>query len=470
MKNKNDENNILLTNIREGYNLPAVYFQVKVEKALVKKDIKTVLNLNQLTGSRFDNFYTDTEKVRDGNTVSSLKELLSDPLNPYVKRLFTGFVGSGKTTELIKLCFHLEMELNVIIFSVWNRLKINELTIESLLFEIMEDLLQYLHIAGLLPENEPDRELREIIDKIEAWCSEVEIIKEKSKDQSWSLAAGVDLLKVAFFNAKTESRSSRSDKTVSTRIEERKINDLIFECNKIFDYLKDKTGKDTVLIIDDIEKMAFLKAREFYIQNASFIRDFHCKMVLTIPVELIYHSDFSIIQNVFGDAEVLPMIKIKDMNGNEFQQGIECLTDILNRRMDLSLFENRCYKKAIRYSGGLIRELFNIIQRAALIEEADKISEVSMNKSIDYHKDTFASRIQERRDEITIKFEEYLEILFDISDGNKTGPKRNLALLDLLRTRAVMKYNGQGFYDTHPLLDTFIKTYKEKKIKKSNEK
>ncbi len=468
MKNKKDENSVLLANIQEGYNLPSVYFEVKVEKAFEKKDITTVLNLNQLTGNRFDNFYTDTEKVRDGNTVSSLKKLLSDPLNPYVKKLFTGFVGSGKTTELIKLCFQLEEELNVIIFSVWNRLKINELTIESLLFEIAGDLLQYLHVTGLLPEKKPDSELQEIIHKIEEWCSETKIIEEKSKDKASSWAAGVELLKVAFFSAKTESRTSRSDKTESTRIEERKINDLIFECNRIFDYLKDKTGKDTVLIIDDIEKMAFLKAREFYIQNASFIRDFHCKMVLTIPVELIYHSDFSIIQNVFGDAEVLPMIKIKDVSGNEFQQGIDCLTDILKRRMDLDLFENRCYKEAIHYSGGSIRELFNIIQRAALIEEADKISETSMNKSIDYHKDTFSSRIQERRDEITITFEEYLDILFDISDGNKTGPKRNLALLDLLRTRAVMKYNGQGFYDTHPLLDTFIKTYKEKK--KNNEK
>lgn len=463
MENKTDENKILLTNIQEGYNLPNAYFKVLVNKALVKKDITTVLNLNQLTGQRFDAFYANTEKVRDGNTVSSLKGLLSDPLNPYMKRLFTGFVGSGKTTELIKLCLHLEKELNVIIFSVWNRLKINELSIESLLFEIIEDLLRYMQVSGLLPENAPDQKLKDIIDNIETWCSETKIIQEKRKDQSRTWAMGVELLKVAFFSAKTQSRTTKSVHTESTRIEEHQLHDLIFECNKIFDYLRDKTGKDTVLIIDDIEKMAFLKAREFFIQNASFIRDFRCKMVLTIPVELIYHSDFSIIQNVFGDAEVLPMIKIRDMEGHEFTQGIECLTEILNRRIDLNLFENHCYKEAIRYSGGSIRELFNIIQRAALIEEGDIISERSMSKSIDYHKDTFSSRIQERRDEITITFEEYLKVLFDISDGNKTSPTRNLALLDLLRTRAVMKYNGKGFYDTHPLLDTFIKTYKEKK-------
>ncbi len=85
-----------------------------------------------------------------------------------------------------------------------------------------------------------------------------------------------------------------------------------------------------------------------------------------------------------------------------------------------------------------------------------------MKRSINHHKDVFASRIQERNDEIKIGFEEYLEILFDIYDGNKTAPRKTRALLDLLRTRAVMKYNGEGFYDTHPLLDSFIESYKKR--------
>jgi hypothetical protein len=59
MKNKKAESNILLANIKEDYNLPAAYFQVKIDKAFERKDIKAVLNLNQLTGKRFDNFYSE---------------------------------------------------------------------------------------------------------------------------------------------------------------------------------------------------------------------------------------------------------------------------------------------------------------------------------------------------------------------------------------------------------------------------
>lgn len=460
----NSEESIILKSIREGYNLADVYFKVEVGKAVTKKEIKTVLNLEQLTGKRLKNFYVETDKVRDADTIASLEELLMDPLVPYTKKLFSGFTGSGKTTELIQLYAQMHEDFNVIIFSAWNRLSLNEITIKSLLFEILEDVLNYINLNNLVDES--DDLLRNIIETITGWCSETRIIKKEEKQEDKSLGAGIDFLKGLFFKAKIETRFSDIDSIESIRREARKIKDLIFECNKIFDYLEAKTGKGTLIIIDDLEKMSFTSAREFFVRDSAFIRDFRCKMVLTIPVELIYHPDFSIIQNVFGEAEVLPMIKVKDKEGNPYQPGIDCLTEILGRRLDLSLFENQCYLEAVKYSGGAIRELFRIVQRASLIEESDnKITVPSMQKSINYHMNIFSSRVQEHGGENRIKFQEYLDVLFDIYDGNKTAPMKTPALLDLLRTLAVMRFNGEGFYDTHPLLDNFIKAYKEKKQK-----
>jgi len=459
---------VLLQKIKEGYNLPENFFEIEIEKASEKRSIATVLDLQQLTGNRFESFYVETDEVRGGNTISSLEQLLKNPLKPYGKLLFSGFTGSGKTTELVKLYYKLQNDFNVIIFSAFSRLKIEELDIDSILFEIVEDALNYLLANNLVEEN--DKELKDIIDKITHWLSETRIIESKDKGEEKKLGAGIDLLKGIFFRAKIESTSRSSNKTESCRIEERKINDLIFECNKLFDYIKKETRKNTLIIIDDLEKMKFSKAREFFKENSSFIEKFRCKMILTIPVELIFHADFSIIENVYGEAEVLPMIKVKDKDGKKYPPGLDILQKILGKRIDLSLFEDDCYKDAIKYSGGAIRELFRIIQRAALIENSEVISCRSMQRSIDYYKDIFSSRVQERNDEIVIKFSEYLDVLIDIYNGNKTTPERNMALLDLLRTRAVMKYNGKGFYDTHPLLDDFIRAYKKKKQKNGQEK
>ncbi len=446
--------------IREGYNLPETYFNIEVEKASKRKDIITVLELEQLTGSRFERFYVETDEVRGAYTISSLEQLLKNPLTPYKKLLFSGFTGSGKTTELVKLYYQLLEDFNIIIFSAWNKLKINEITIEAVLFEIVEDVLNYLSYRNLWQEG--DESLNKIIDGITHWCSETRIIDEKASEKSKSLGIGIDFLKGIFGKAKVESKYSGSTTEKTTRIEERKINDLIFECNKIFDYIKEKTGKDTIIIIDDLEKMSFTKAKQFYVDNSSFIRDFHCKMLMTIPVELVYHPDFAIIQNVFDEAEVLPMIKIKDKEGDEYPPGVDILIEILKKRLNLSLFEKECYKEAIKYSGGAIRELFRIIRKAALIEKSDIITAASMRKSISQNKDMFGARIQEHGE---VKFEDYLDVLFDIKYGNKRTPEKNIALLDLLRTRAVMKYNEEGFYDTHPLLDDFIEDYWKKKQK-----
>jgi hypothetical protein len=463
-KNKKEES-IVLKPIREGYNLAEAYFEIEVKKAVSKKEIKTVLNLEQLTGNRLKNFYVETDKVRDADTIASLEELLKDPLAPYTKRLFSGFTGSGKTTELIQLYVKMQKDFNVIIFSAWNRLSLNEITIKSLLFEILEDVLNYMIENNLVDES--DKLLGNIIENIMEWCSETRIIKKEEKDKERSIGTGIDFLKWLFFKAKTETRFAEIDAIESIRKEARKIKDLIFECNKIFDYLEEKTGKEILIIIDDLEKMQFTAARDFYTRDSAFIRDFRCKMVMTIPVELVYHPDFAILQGIFGEAEVLPMIKVKNENGKPYKPGIDCLTEILGRRVELSLFENQCYSDAVKYSGGAIRELFRIVQRAALFEKSDnKITIPSMQKSIDYHKNIFASRVQEHGGDSTIKFEDYLEVLFDIYNGNKTTPKKTPALLDLLRTLAVMKFNGgEGFYDTHPLLDNFIKAYKEKKQK-----
>ena len=466
MGKNNNEESFILKSIREGYNLTEDYFTVKVGKATTNKEIMTVLSLEQLTGARLKNFYVESDKVRDAHTIASLKELLMDALVPYNKRLFSGFTGSGKTTELIQLYVQMKKNFNAIIFSAWNRLNLNEVSIKSLLFEILEDVLNYINMNNLVDES--DDLLRDIIENITGWCSETRIIKKEEKDKikSKGMGAGIVFLKELFFKAKIETRFSEIDSIESIRREARKIKDLIFECNKIFDYLEAKTGKGTLIIIDDLEKMLFPAARDFFLRDSAFIRDFRCKMVLTIPVELVYHPDFSIIRNVFGEAEVLPMIKVKDKEGNPHQPGIDCLTEILGRRVELSLFENQCYLEAVKYSGGAIRELFSIVQRAALIEESDnKITVPSMQKSIKYHINIFSARVQEHGGENRIKFQEYLDVLFDIYDGNKIAPLKTPALLDLLRTLAVMRFNGEGFYDTHPLLDNFIKAYKEKKQK-----
>ncbi|OHD12813.1 MAG: hypothetical protein A2086_17100 [Spirochaetes bacterium GWD1_27_9] len=456
--------NALIKMIQEGYNLPEEYFSTLINKATDIENILYVTQLEQLTDDRFEKFYVDTSKIRENNVINSINIELKNTLRINSKITFAGFTGSGKTTELTKLAKKLENDYNIIFFSIIKRLNSNSITIESFLFEIIEDVLNLISINNYFDE---DNNIKEIINNINNWFNETINVTEKDKIRNASLSVGIEFLKKICGGAKLEYNVNKSEKQITTCIEERKIKDLIYECNKIFDYLKEKTGKRNLIIVDDLEKFDFFKVRDFYTKNSAFIKEFKTSMILTIPIELVFHSDYSLIENVFGKAKVLPMIKVKDKNNNEFTDGINVLKEIISKRIDLSLFENECFIDAIKHSGGSLRELFNIINDAVIREmgesSSNKITKKSIEKSITQNKDYFSMKIFERNDEVKITFDQYLDVLIDIYNGNKKEPNQNIALLDLLRIRAVMKYNGEGFYDIHPLLDDFVKSHKEKR-------
>lgn len=449
---------VLQETIRRGYGLPRAYFDLDVKRATEKKDISMALNLKQLAGSLFEDFYVGLDTVRDSNTVSNIEQTLKEPLTPYRKILFSGSPGAGKTTELIKLCIKLMDDFNVIVFSASNRIKIDEVTTKPLLLETMRNVLNYLFVndigntgswsplsstlSYLIPDyfkkNKKYLESGDRKDLVE--------IRDKS-DSSTPLTRLAKLL------GSSDVLPSEKKKPYLT--------DLVFHLNHIFNHLKTETGNDVLIIIDSLEKVPSKCLRDFYLNGASYIRDLNCKMVLTFPVEFVFHPAYTDIESLFGEPWVLPTIKVKNLKGKEYQPGVAGLNEILNRRMDLSLFENHCYKNAIIYSGGSIPQLFHIIQKAALTETTDIIRESSMRQSIEHHEYKFSSKIQPQEDSSNIGFEDYMDILVNIYDGNKVAPTQNFVLLDLIRMGAVMKYFGDRYYDTHPLLDNFIKSHEK---------
>lgn len=446
----------LLNQILVGYNLPQEYLEHKIKKANIIDDIVNTLELEQLTGENSKKFYVDTNKVRGTDSYHILKGYLTKSRNPYIKLLFSGYSGSGKTTELIKLYEYFKEKVNIIIFSVRNRISGDEITIESVIFEIIEDVLVSISEYGV----KEDKKLLAILNNIKNWCSETKITKSVQEYGEIDFGAKINFLKLVFLNAKKEVSTNVS--RIDTYIEPKRLNELILICNDLFSYIKEYTQKDVIILIDDIEKMSYGHIKDFYINGAYLIEQLHCKMVLTIPVELVYTHDYSLFEGRFNEAEILPMIKIKDVNGEEFEDGINILTEILKKRVDLSLFQDECYMDAIKFSGGSIRDMFRIIQRASIIESSSIITKDSMLKSINYHKQAFESRISESREGDTIAFKDYIKALIDIYNGNRKNPERTIALLNLQSFRAIMKYDGEGFYDIHPLLEDFVKNYKAK--------
>ncbi len=407
--------------IQNGYDLPDAYFEAKVGKATTVEDINTVLTLQQLTDSRFDDFHVNTEKVRGTDTLVSLeKRLNANPLTPYSKLLFSGFPGSGKTTELIRLLTLLQKNYHVIILSAKDNLNVEIVTIKSLMHKILYKLLDSLKndrkrnikiARHYFSEEPPDRD-----------SFKTNVLKE--------------------FNSKTSGS-----------------NNYIHVLNKLLDSIAKEAAKETVIIIDDFGKISPLVARDQLLKDYNLIMSLHCKMILSFPMELVGSPMCAVLQEAFGKTAILPPINIKNKKGKPHQQGLKSLTGILERRVELSLFENNCYKEAVKYSGGSIKQLFQIVREAASIEKLKHITTASMKKAIDYYKNNFSMRIENLIDEFKFSVVGYLEVMQAIYQGNETSPEQAPALRDLLGNGAVIKNVIEDYYTINPLLEDFLKNH-----------
>ncbi len=105
---------------------------------------------------------------------------------------------------------------------------------------------------------------------------------------------------------------------------------------------------------------------DMFYTHSTQLTQLHCHCIYTFPIALRYNLKFNPIKVNYNDTFVLPMIKVREKNGDRFDAGVTTLTSIVEKRMDLSLFENRkILDKMIRISGGCMWDLFRLIKDAA---------------------------------------------------------------------------------------------------------
>jgi len=235
---------------------------------------------------------------------------------------------------------------------------------------------------------------------------------------------------------------------------EPKISDLIIRCNLVITEVEKHLKRKVLIIVEDLDKLDMKTGRDVFCDHASQLTQLVSNIIYTFPIALAYSSHAASFSSYFDFPYVLPMIKLRDVDGVMCESGLKAMKDIVEKRLDLSLFEANVLDRLIAISGGSIRDLFRLIQEATLnssIAKKEKIGEQAQKKAADILRSDYKRRLTERRDkEIVIKVEEYYEALEDV-EKNKTSPNQNQAFMDLLHNMHILMYNGKCWYDIHPL-------------------
>ena len=398
----------------------------------IEPDSPAYVNLDNIRGREF------LDKICFNLNIDEHKlETLTDN---YLKIIFSGHKGSGKTLELKRLHNYLDEPQRY--FSV-----LIEIEKE---FELSKFKSEYLFVAVIskliakLQENNIEFDSAYLNDIAKEWTSDKEIQEELNDYYQLDISseASVGLKLFNFFGLKSGLKAlftadSKTSEVIRQHIRREPMK-LISKFNQVLNELRDHLrangfGQDILFIVDGLEKIHPEINQQLFINDAHSIKGINANMVLVVPI----YSFFAIEKNPaqsFTHHEILPMIRLDHGPKKDFAA-------IIKKRIDTAKFFNneQVLMKLVDHSGGSPRQLVRLVNLAINYSYGKTITDEIAQKAIDE-----AGRfIYEMLDS------KHIEVI-----QNKDYYHSDDPTLDLLFSLAVIKYNGKR--ELNPLLYRFF--------------
>jgi len=364
---------------------------------------------------------------------------LKDTTPSYLKVIFSGHRGCGKSLELYRIhqyLLHPDRYQSVFI-DMEREIEIARFEPEDFFVTLISKLVELCRNNGI------DADLKALDRLASEWVSEEEIKREFSSDRVLSAEASA---KAGFSFWKWLSldvgvKSFFTGKTSTSRVLREKIKQeplrLLDRLNSLIEAVRSalrgaSAGRDLLFIFDGTEKIRYDIYLDLFVKNSFLIRGLQANMIYAVPINAAYDIQAGVTADSY-ERVMLPMFKINDSNEALF-------SEIIARRVSTDTFFEPVALRAIVYqSGGCPRQLLKIAattlrkslgKKAGPIEAeaAFKMLGQEMFEKLDKgHVETLRTKAYQHADE-------------DVKD--------------LLFSLAILKYNGER--KVNPLLEKFI--------------
>ncbi|MDX1522789.1 MAG: GTPase domain-containing protein, partial [Anaerolineae bacterium] len=223
------------------------------------------------------------------------------------------------------------------------------------------------------------------------------------------------------------------------------INQIIYEVSTI-------TGKNILLIIDDLDKIQPLDAAlNIFREHVKSLVSFDCFAIYTAPISLLYDAASKHIGQ-FLEVHYMPMFRVRTKESlPEPPQApdVTTLREILYRRAHPDLFEDDVIEAAIDMTGGILRELIRLIRSCCVYCEEYGVAQIN-REVLAYQKSKLKS--------------EYYRILEDEDYQwlHRVKKTKNRASVNVrhLESLCVLYYpNGKGWFDVHPIVSELLQEW-----------
>lgn len=294
---------------------------------------------------------------------------------------------------------------------------------------------------------ELEKEFKTSLKEVEEMNSgELTKTKTEATNGSSEVSANATLTaKVGFlslFSAKSSLSSTyKADENIrkeAKRIYKFKNKDLLTMINSLIQKYRQlkNSSKEILLILDGLEKLSNID--DVFTKDIDILRDLECFKIITMPVYL---------KGIVDIYSVKAIDFTMEMDKDRSIKNLELLKNVITSRIEnLNLITDEAIELAIKMSGGNLRQLLEIIQKAST--EAMDVYESEVIGTTEVQ-----SAIKLIQGDLDYKVQVYAKFLKEISAAHIVNKENKDDLIDTLRSGLVFAYlNGKAYYDINPII------------------
>lgn len=339
-------------------------------------------------------YYIDFSSMRGGKIIEELKHNITffSPDTPTCE-LFTGHIGCGKSTELLRLKAELEQDgFHVVYFESSQDLEMGDVDIVDILLVIARRVSESLEEKGF---SQKAGYFKNLFGEVK------EILQTPMQVSDVKFSVGI-----AEITSQTQASPKLRDKLRGyleprTRAILEAINQELLEPAQ--KRLKQEGKKGLVVIVDNLDRVEStqkpwgrLQPEYLFVDRGEQLRRLKCHVVYTMPLSLVFSNEAGRLAQRFGvDPKVLPMVPVRLRDQSECREGMALLRQMVLARafpdvapeQRISLIQevfdsSDTLNLLCRASGGHIRNLLRLLYDCIRKEKGLPLSRKSLEEVI----------------------------------------------------------------------------------------
>ncbi len=275
------------------------------------------------------NYYIDLASGRGEDVVKRLRRAIALSPNKPTYQLLSGHIGSGKTTELLRLKALLETQGFAVIYAAVDEyLQIDDVGLTELWLVILyltlqqverkEDSLSLAYLPNAIAEIEQSMRISASTrtctygQRIQKILQVLQANEQHRRQLHHYLEPRLKKLLLA-----------SGDEVIAIEVER----------------LKQLGKKGLVILVDNLDRLSIEQVEVIFGEGGKYLRQFYCHMIYTLPMQAIAHPDFTTgrktddKQSKNNQPIVLPSLSLRDRDKGISSENLNLLRQVVLARM-----------------------------------------------------------------------------------------------------------------------------------------